>query len=156
MFFFPGIIFFTRCYYTFWSRFPCAELELLGCPEWTRFSICRGCSISGMYFPLPRAQCTPTREPWPAQAGRCGTQCRLPRPQGNRAGSWFRFFCFNAVLFSESFTIVHVLEIREHDPHMHVSVLLPFYFHIHHHRVVSRFPCTIQLDLSVHLIDEHI
>ena len=51
---------------------------------------------------------------------------------------------------------MHVLEIREHDPHMHVSVLFPFYFHIHHHRVVSRFPCTIQLDLSVQLIDEHI
>lgn len=115
-----------------------------------------GAAVFGMYFPVPHAQCTPTREPWPAQVGRCGTQCRLPRPQGNRAGSWFRFFCFNAILFSESFTIVHVLEIREHDPHMHVSVLFPFYFHIHHHRVVSRFPCTIQLDLSVQLIDEHI
>lgn len=28
-----------HCYYKFWNRFPHADLELLGCPEWTRLSI---------------------------------------------------------------------------------------------------------------------
>lgn len=67
-FFFPWIIFFAHYYYKFWSRFPCADLELLGCPEWTRFSIYRAYILFLAYTSqLPHAQCSPTWEPSPAQ-----------------------------------------------------------------------------------------
>ena len=86
------------------------------------------------------------------------TQYRLPRPHGNRAGGCFRFFVLMQFysLFEFIYNCVCTWDTRNM---IHICIwqfFFPFYFHIHHHRVVSRFPCTIRLDLFVQLIDKRI
>lgn len=58
------------------------------------------------------------------------TQYRLQRPHGNRAGGCFRFFCFNAVLFSlwVHLQLCMYLRYKEHNSHMHMAIPFPILF----------------------------